>query len=94
MSDASAKARGERPNVLWICTDQQRFDTIRALGNDRINTPNLDRLVESGVALTGAFSQSPVCTPSRAAMKTRLLKQAFDASVLTMDPMPPRLGAF
>jgi len=32
--------------------------------------------------------------PARAAMKTRLLKRAFDASVLTMDPAPPRLGAF
>ncbi|SVC80895.1 uncharacterized protein METZ01_LOCUS333749, partial [marine metagenome] len=28
-----------RPNVLWICTDQQRHDTIRALGNPHINTP-------------------------------------------------------
>ena len=70
MSDSSAKARVERPNVLWICTDQQRYDTIRALGNGRINTPNLDRLVEGGVALTRAFSQSPVCTPSRAAFLT------------------------
>ncbi|HUT92024.1 MAG TPA: sulfatase-like hydrolase/transferase [Thermoguttaceae bacterium] len=70
MSDASAKAHVERPNVLWICTDQQRFDTIRALGNGRINTPNLDRLVEGGVTLTRAFSQSPVCTPSRAAFLT------------------------
>ncbi|NQT14414.1 MAG: sulfatase-like hydrolase/transferase [Planctomycetes bacterium] len=59
-----------RPNVLWICTDQQRFDTIRALGNDRINTPNLDRLVAGGVALENAFAQSPVCTPSRAAFLT------------------------
>ena len=58
------------PNVLWICTDQQRFDTIRALGNDRINTPNLDRLVAGGVALENAFAQSPVCTPSRAAFLT------------------------
>jgi len=70
MSDASAKAPFERPNVLWICTDQQRYDTIRALGNGRINTPNLDRLVEDGVTLTRAFSQSPVCTPSRAAFLT------------------------
>ncbi|MHC4405992.1 MAG: sulfatase family protein [Planctomycetota bacterium] len=60
----------DRPNVLWICTDQQRFDTIRALGNARINTPNLDRLVAGGVTFTEAFAQSPVCTPSRAAFLT------------------------
>ncbi len=60
----------DRPNVLWICTDQQRYDTIHALGNGRIHTPSVDRLVQNGVALTGAFAQSPVCTPSRASFLT------------------------
>ena len=60
----------QRPNILWICTDQQRFDTIGALGNELINTPNADRLVRGGVSFTNAFSQSPVCTPSRAAFLT------------------------
>ncbi|MBN1581772.1 MAG: sulfatase-like hydrolase/transferase [Anaerolineae bacterium] len=59
-----------RPNVLWICTDQQRFDTVHALGNAHIRTPNLDRLVAEGVAFTRAFSQSPICTPSRASFLT------------------------
>ena len=60
----------DRPNILWICTDQQRWDTIRALGNGQINTPNIDRLVASGVTMTHAFAQSPVCTPSRASFLT------------------------
>jgi len=59
-----------RPNILWICTDQQRFDTIAALGNQHINTPNLDRLASEGVAFSHAYSQSPVCTPSRASFLT------------------------
>jgi arylsulfatase A-like enzyme len=59
-----------RPNVLWICTDQQRYDTIHALGNEHICTPNLDRLVAEGVAFTRAYSQSPICTPSRASFLT------------------------
>ena len=59
-----------RPNVLWICTDQQRHDTIRALGNPHINTPCIDELVSKGVSFTHAFAQSPVCTPSRAAFMT------------------------
>ena len=70
MSHTTAKSNDPQPNILWICTDQQRFDTIGALGNPLINTPNIDRLTASGVALTGAFSQSPVCTPSRAAFLT------------------------
>jgi len=56
--------------VLWICTDQQRWDTIHALGNPHIRTPNLDRLVASGVAFTGAHCQTPICTPSRACFLT------------------------
>jgi arylsulfatase len=58
------------PNILWICTDQQRYDTIRALGNQHIRTPNLDRLVAEGVAFTNAYTQSPICTPSRACFLT------------------------
>ncbi len=57
-----------RPNVLLFFTDQQRYDTIGALGNSVIKTPNLDRLVESGVAFTNAFTPSPVCVPARASM--------------------------
>ena len=59
-----------RPNILWICTDQQRFDTIASLGNPHIRTPNLDELAESGVAFTHAYCQSPICTPSRASFMT------------------------
>ena len=58
------------PNVLWICTDQQRWDTIAALGNRSINTPNIDRLAAAGTACTNAFCQAPICTPSRASFLT------------------------
>lgn len=60
----------QRPNILWICTDQQRYDTIAALGNDKIRTPHIDRLVGEGVAFNSAYCQSPVCTPSRASFLT------------------------
>ena len=59
-----------RPNILWICTDQQRYDTILALGNEHISTPNIDRLVAEGTAFNHAFCQSPICTPSRASFLT------------------------
>ncbi len=59
-----------RPNILWYCTDQQRFDTIGALGNPHVRTPTLDRLVASGTAFTHAYCQSPICTPSRSSFMT------------------------
>jgi arylsulfatase len=61
-----------RPNILWYCTDQQRFDTIGALGNPHVRTPTVDRLVSDGVAFTHAYCQSPICTPSRSSFLTGL----------------------
>ena len=60
----------QRPNILWYCTDQQRFDTIAALGYPHAQTPTLDRLVSEGTAFTHAFCQSPICTPSRSSFMT------------------------
>ncbi|MGB7347853.1 MAG: sulfatase-like hydrolase/transferase [Pirellulaceae bacterium] len=60
----------KRPNILWYCTDQQRFDTIAALGNPHVVTPNIDALVRGGVAFTHAYCQSPICTPSRSSFMT------------------------
>ncbi len=68
------------PNVLWICTDQQRWDTIHALGNAPIRTPHLDRLCVDGVAFTRAYCQSPICTPSRASFLTGLYPSATHAN--------------
>jgi arylsulfatase len=69
-ASGQAPAPHTRPNILWICTDQQRWDTIHALGNPYIRTPNIDRLVETGVAFTHAHCQSTICTPSRASFMT------------------------
>ncbi len=59
-----------RLNVLWICSDQQRFDTLGCYGNQFVKTPNLDGLAQGGAIFEYAYSQSPVCTPSRACFLT------------------------
>ena len=56
------------PNIVFIITDQQRHDTIHALGHEYMITPNLDRLVDSGVAFTNMYATSPCCSPSRASL--------------------------
>ena len=71
--------QNDRPNILWICSDQQRYDTIGALGNPHVRTPNLDRLVAEGAAFSHAFCQTPICTPSRAAFLTGLYPSAVHA---------------
>ena len=60
----------ERPNVLFIMTDQQRHDTIAALGNPDIYTPNFDRLVRRGVTFNRGYSTCPVCVPARYTIRT------------------------
>jgi arylsulfatase len=77
---SSIKARPDTPNILWITTDQQRWDTVDALGNPYVNTPNIDRLVEEGVSFTHAFAQSPICTPSRASFMTGKYPSAIRSS--------------
>lgn len=59
-----------KPNILFIMTDQQRFDTIAALGNPEIYTPNYDRLVKRGITFTNAYSTCPVCVPARYTVRT------------------------
>ena len=59
-----------KPNILWICTDQQRFDTLGCYGNSFVTTPNIDQLAREGALFRNAFCQSPVCTPSRGSFLT------------------------
>jgi arylsulfatase A-like enzyme len=59
-----------RPNILFICTDQQRFDSLGCYGNGHIHTPAIDRLAADGVLFERCYVQSPVCAPSRASLVT------------------------
>lgn len=75
MSSISPKSTsGRRPNIVFFFTDDQRFDTIRALGNQEIITPNIDSLVENGTAFKNAYimggTSGAVCMPSRAMLMT------------------------
>jgi arylsulfatase len=60
----------ERPNIIFIITDQQRFDTIRALGFDYMETPNMDRLVNEGTTFTNCHITAASCAPARASLFT------------------------
>lgn len=59
-----------RPNFLFILTDQQRFDTLGCNGNPVMRTPHLDQMAAEGVNLTNVFVQCPMCMPSRASLAT------------------------
>ena len=66
------ETKASKPNILFFFADDQRADTINALGNKTIITPNIDQLVKEGTAFERAYimggSQGAVCVPSRAMM--------------------------
>ena len=80
-----------KPNFLVIVTDDQRPDTIGALGNPRIHTPNLDSLVKNGTTFTNFLCSNPLCVPSRAEILTGCT--GFRNGVLGMgrERMDPKL---
>lgn len=65
-----ANAESNRPNILFIMTDQHRWDCIGANGNELIKTPNIDRLASEGANFTHFFVQAPVCVPSHVSFFT------------------------
>ncbi len=67
---AEQQVSPRRPNILFLLADDQRPDTIHALGNPRIRTPHLDRLVREGTVFTRAIVAVPICVASRAEILT------------------------
>lgn len=63
------------PNIIFICTDQQRYDSLGCTGNPHAVTPHLDELAEDPrtTKYPRFFSNNPVCMPSRASMLTGCL---------------------
>ncbi len=90
-----APAQTRKPNFIVIYTDDQRFDTIRALGNKEIHTPNMDRMANRGVAFTSAYimggTQPAVCAPSRAMLMTgqALFRAARNTGSTPGDKLEP-----
>ena len=60
----------ERPNVLFILTDDQRWDAMSCMGNEFVQTPNMDRIRKEGALFANAFVTTSLCSPSRASFLT------------------------
>jgi arylsulfatase A-like enzyme len=86
-----------QPNVVFIFADDQRADTIAALGNSVIKTPNLDRLVARGVSFNRAYMQggnnAATCVPSRAMLMSGRSLAHIDEKLLQHETWPQAFGA-
>lgn len=78
----------KRPNILFITTDQQRYDTICAMGYDFMKTPNLDQLAAEGCCYPNAYSSNPVCMAARHNIITGLTAKhhGFDDNYFENNP--------
>ena len=66
-----------RPNILFIMTDQQHAGMMSCTGNKWLKTPAMDRLAASGIRFERAFASNPVCVPSRFSLQTGLMPSAI-----------------
>jgi len=73
----------KKPNVLFVFSDQQRWDTCGCYGQPLDITPNLDRMAREGVRFENAFTPQPVCGPARACLQTG--KYATETGCVTND---------
>ena len=61
-----------KPNIVFIMSDQQRYDTLECYGNDWINTPRLNELAKDSNVVENAYVTQPVCAPARSSIMTGL----------------------
>jgi len=81
---------GRRPNIIFLLTDDQRWDTLGCGGNSIIHTPNMDNLAHNGVRFERAFVSTPICAASRASILTGLYERKHDYTFTK----PPLAGAY
>jgi len=65
----------EKPNIIFILTDDQRWDALSYAGNKIVKTPNIDLLANSGIYFRNAFATTPICAASRASILTGLYER-------------------
>lgn len=84
---ALSAAESKRPNLVFILTDDQRFDMLGCMGNPIIQTPNLDQLAQHGSLFTNNFCTTSICMSSRASILTGLHERSH-AITDFKKPMP------
>ena len=68
LASCTQKEEPKQPNVVFILTDDQRWDALSFAGNPHLNTPNIDRLAKEGVFFKNYFCTTSLCSPSRASI--------------------------
>ncbi len=78
-----AQNDADRPNIIFILTDDQRFDALGYAGNSLIHTPEMDNLAKSGTYFKNAMVTTPICAASRASILTGLYERTHNYNFQT-----------
>src|SRR5215212_1034745 len=70
LSATALHAQQQRPNIIYIMTDDMGYADLSCYGRKDYQTPNLDKLASQGIMLMNAYAAAPVCTPTRVAFMT------------------------
>lgn len=95
-----SRSDDQRPNILFICTDQQHHRMMSCAGNEYLQTPNMDRIAAAGTRFDRSYCTNPVCCPSRFSLFTGRMPSAIgmtgnngkQAAALTDDERQQSLG--
>lgn len=68
--ESTTSARSDQPNIIFILTDDHRWDHLSIMGHPFLQTPHMDRLANEGVLFENAFVTTSLCSPSRASLLT------------------------
>ena len=81
--NAQKKDNQDKPNIIFILTDDQRFDAIGYAGNKYVQTPEMDKLASSGTYFSKAIATTPICAASRASILTGLHERSHNYNFQT-----------
>jgi len=70
LNKISAQKKSKKQNIIFLLTDDQRWDALSCMGNKEISTPNIDKIAEKGVMFTNFYNTTSICMASRAQMMT------------------------
>ncbi len=87
------KSAAERPNFLFILTDDQRWDSLGAAGHPVLTTPGMDRVAREGALFANAFCTTALCSPSRASFLTGCYARRHGVKD-NSTPLPPGAATF
>ncbi|MFB0908611.1 MAG: sulfatase-like hydrolase/transferase, partial [Spirosomataceae bacterium] len=76
MAIAQTAKKAKKPNIIFILTDDQRWDALGYAGNPYVNTPEMDKLAMQGVFFKNSIVTTPICAASRATILSGMQERA------------------